>query len=430
MRVSRRSFLKSASVALAAGMVPCERALPTRTKRAFDIRYPNPGRLVVVTHEGVVGVNDSVNETYVRQMLDEGLMQFTGLSNPVEALESFFPGLSTSTKIAIKPNLIWGSIHTRIELVRALLRRLTAMLNGTFPAENIYFYENQSFPGAGYTTESIGYPVHLVEDCYFPDLGWYIFCDGKDRPYSKTLHDCDYLINMPLLKDHGATDFTFAMKNHLGTVNPLGKLGVCSNIKALLDINASDVVSNKQRLIILDALFCIYEGGPGGTAQERPSSIFIAQDPVTLEYTGRKWVNAYRQAAGFPAKPGSYIETAAGEPYSMGVADPDHMTIITRSITGVSRPLPEPCRFTLSEGYPNPFRGATQVSLELERASTVLLSVHDVSGREIAILAREMLSPGFHVFEWRPGNLPSGVYLLRAVIEGHHAMRKLVFITP
>ena len=429
MKASRRSFLRTASVALAAGMVPFERALPSRLKETADYRYPNPGRLVVVTHEGVIGQSDTVNEAYVRQMLDEGLMQFTGLPNPVEALESFFPGLTTSTKIAIKPNLIWGSIHTRIELVRALLRRLTAMLNGRFPAENIFFYENQSFPGAGYTTETIGYPVHLVEDCYFPDLGWYIFCDGKDRPYSKTLHDCDYLINMPLLKDHASTDFTFAMKNHFGSVNPQGPLGVCSNIKALLDINASDVVASKQRLIILDALFCIYEGGPGGTAQERPSSIFIAQDPVTLEYTGRKWVNAYREAAGFPAKPGSYIETAAGEPYSMGIADPDRMTIITRSITGVESPLPEPSRFTLSEGYPNPFRSSTQVSLELEHASSVSLVVHDVSGRVITTLTREMLSPGFHVFDWRPGNLPSGVYLLRAVIDGHHALRKLVFIS-
>ena len=174
--------------------------------------------------------------TTTQHMFDEGVMRFTGItSSPADALASLFPGLTKTSKIAIKPSLLNGTVPTRKELVKAVIVRLVQMLGG-FPATNLTLHERHDMPSLGYTKAYFGQQVGILTDTAFPDLGYTILCDGKRRPYSKTLHDSDFLINMPVLKDHFCEmDFTLAFKNHMGTVNPGGPLGICSNKKAVLD---------------------------------------------------------------------------------------------------------------------------------------------------------------------------------------------------
>jgi uncharacterized protein (DUF362 family) len=420
-----KGAIASATVACVPG--PIFSQLPVTPPSPTAYKYPNPGKIVVATHSGAVTGLNKVNESIVQSMLDQCIMESTGItSSPADALASFFPNLTKNTKIAIKPNLINSSVPTRKELVKAVLKRLTEMLGG-FPAANIYMYDNQSFSGSGYTTAYFGQAVNLVQDGSFPDLGYYIFCDGKSRPYSKTLHDCDYLINMPVMKDHYCgMNFTLAFKNHMGTVNPGGALGICSNQKAALDITADAVMVAKQKLIIQDGLYAVLDGGPGGAPGATPCMITLSQDPVTSDYYARKTINEYRKSKGYAEKLGSYIEQASVAPYSIGVANPAEMNIKRLDLTTEASKAPIASDWTLSECYPNPFNGTTAFNLELQLPAGIHLAVHDTAGKEIALLFTGEMAQGFHSFEWNgTGHVP-GIYYLTLQIHGQSTVRKMV----
>jgi uncharacterized protein (DUF362 family) len=335
-RHSRRSFLKSGSAlaglaSLGPSSLLAHDTQPEAPRAPLVYRYPNPGKVVVVEHPGaVLGVNN-VDAAVVQFMFDEGIKRLTGItSSPAEALASVFPGLTTSKKIAIKPNFLNSTVPTRKELTKAVITRLVQMLGG-FPASNITVYERHTFSSVGYTTSYFGQAVNLVYDATFPNLGYTIHCNGVDRPYSKSLHDADYLINMPVAKDHfcsSAFGFTLAFKNHMGTLNPGGSVGVHCDKTAMLDVMADNVMTSKQRLIVLDALYAIYNGGPSGSPQSMPKKIYISQDPVTIDAQGRLLLNGLRTQNNLSTKSGSYIDEAAASPYNIGIADPALMTVI------------------------------------------------------------------------------------------------------
>lgn len=335
---SRRSFLKKSTVLAGLSAIPAPLAragdalAPETTAPRRTYAYPNAGRIVIVEHTAAVLGYNNVDEGAVQYMFDQGIMQLAGVyTSPAAALASFFPGLTTSKKIALKPNFLNSIVPTRKELAKAVINRLVQMLGG-FPASNITIYERHSFSGVGYTTSYFGHNVNLVRDSSFPNLGYTIYCDGKARPYSASLHNADYLINMPVLKDHSCSsslNLTLAFKNHMGTVDPGGSLGIHCNKNAILDIMASSVMTTKQRLVILDALYAVYNGGPGGNPQATPQKILLSQDPVAIDAQGRILINNLRSANGLSAKNATYIDQAAASPYNLGIADPAQMQIIS-----------------------------------------------------------------------------------------------------
>jgi uncharacterized protein (DUF362 family) len=338
--LSRRFFLKAGSTLAGLSFLPAPlrsavSVAETPPEEVQTLAYPNPGRIVIVEHpKAVLGFNN-VDENAAQYMFDQGIMQLAGIyTTPAAALASFFPGLTKTKKIAIKPNFLNSVVPTRKELMKAVLNRLVEMLGG-FPAANITIFERHSFSGVGYTTSYFGHSVNLVRDSTFPNLGYTIHCDGKDRPYSKSLYDADYLINMPVLKDHSCSsslNLTLAFKNHMGTVNPGGSLGIHCNKDAVLDIMASSVMTTKQRLVILDALYAVYNGGPGGNPQATPQKILLSQDPVAIDAQGRILINNLRVANSLSPKNATYIDQAAVSPYNLGIADPLKMQIINVSL--------------------------------------------------------------------------------------------------
>jgi hypothetical protein len=77
----------------------------------------------------------------------------------------------------------------------------------------------------------------------------------------------------------------------------------------------------------------------------------------------------------------------------------------------------------LQAGRPNPFGVSTTFSYALPRQGDVRLSIHDVSGREVAVIEEGSRSAGIHTVTWygrdRSGRaVPSGVYFLRAILPG------------
>jgi hypothetical protein len=72
-----------------------------------------------------------------------------------------------------------------------------------------------------------------------------------------------------------------------------------------------------------------------------------------------------------------------------------------------------PPRTMLTPAWPNPFTTETNLSYELGTAGTVRLSVHDMLGRQVALLAEGWRVAGRHTLAFRAHDLASGMYLVR-----------------
>jgi len=80
---------------------------------------------------------------------------------------------------------------------------------------------------------------------------------------------------------------------------------------------------------------------------------------------------------------------------------------------------------TLAPPAPNPARGAVMVRYGLPVETRVRVSVADVQGREVAVLADGVRPAGWHEARWN-GVGPPGVYFVRVDGQGRRLVRRLV----
>ncbi|MEM1041271.1 MAG: T9SS type A sorting domain-containing protein [Bacteroidota bacterium] len=84
--------------------------------------------------------------------------------------------------------------------------------------------------------------------------------------------------------------------------------------------------------------------------------------------------------------------------------------------------------FGLAPVYPNPVREAATVEFALSEAGTVRLTVYDLLGREVAVLADGTLDAGFHTATLGGAGLPSGTYLVRLSAAGQVETQRVTVV--
>jgi len=88
--------------------------------------------------------------------------------------------------------------------------------------------------------------------------------------------------------------------------------------------------------------------------------------------------------------------------------------------------------FALEPVVPNPAHGATRVRFAVPVETPVRVSVLDVMGREVAVIAEGAFRPGRHDLAWdgasRSGPLPSGIYFVRMRAPGFSAVRRVALV--
>ncbi len=82
----------------------------------------------------------------------------------------------------------------------------------------------------------------------------------------------------------------------------------------------------------------------------------------------------------------------------------------------------------LSQNYPNPFNPSTSIRYSIPRSSVVSLEVFDVLGRRLAILVDQTQDAGWHEVNFLSGNLGSGTYLYRLVVDGQSFSRPMLLL--
>ena len=95
-------------------------------------------------------------------------------------------------------------------------------------------------------------------------------------------------------------------------------------------------------------------------------------------------------------------------------------------ITGNHNEIPQ--SFTLEQNYPNPFNPVTTIRFSVPEYTNVKLTVYDILGKEVSVLANEKLSPGSYEIDFNAENIPSGVYFYRLQAGNYIETRKMILM--
>jgi uncharacterized protein (DUF362 family) len=159
------------------------------------------------------------------------------------------------------------------------------------------------------------------------------------RRLTDVVIDAAYLINMPIMKEHGITGVTLGFKNHFGSINKIIRLGEDNlhyyinpddshynpNYSPLLDIYTNPHILNKTILTVGDGLFGVL--GNTNVAPTRwqsfgnraPNSLFFSTDPVAIDCVMLDIIDS--EPVGHPLRNGAqdYLKLAAN--LGLGIFD-------------------------------------------------------------------------------------------------------------
>jgi len=99
---------------------------------------------------------------------------------------------------------------------------------------------------------------------------------------------------------------------------------------------------------------------------------------------------------------------------------------IERDVKGSKPVVPH-----LGQNFPNPFNAVTSVGYYLPEAAHVKLTIHDVIGRQMALLVDEEQSAGIHTVKYfasddMANELPTGIYFCKLTVGDHAQTRKMI----
>jgi hypothetical protein len=192
------------------------------------------------------------------------------------------------------------------------------------------------------------------------------------------------------------------------------------------DISGAQRLQNGNTLIDYGTLGTFFEVTPAGlvvwkyinpTTTSGPlcQGDSIPHDPTHPDETLNAVFRVYRYPPDYPAftgkdlTPGGYIEC-----YPEGIKENE---------------AKNSSAFRLDQNYPNPVNTSTVISFQLYVSSPVTLTVYDIFGREISVLANETMTPGNYQRKFDAYDLQGGIYFY-TLTAGNNAETKRMTIIP
>lgn len=93
-----------------------------------------------------------------------------------------------------------------------------------------------------------------------------------------------------------------------------------------------------------------------------------------------------------------------------------------------SAPPAIPTTFALHQNYPNPFNASTTIAYDVPVRAEVRLTLHDLLGREVAVLREGLHEPDFYTVNVDGSRWTSGVYFVRMKTPQGVLVRKIVLV--
>jgi uncharacterized protein (DUF362 family) len=265
------------------------------------------------------------------KLLDRVIQATCDRDNPVEAWRRVVrPG----EVVGLKVNCLAGKgISTNVPLVEAICERLQQA-----GIRDIVIWDrlNSDLERARFHVKERGGPIRCFGNDalgYESELSAY---GSVGSLLSRTLTEvCDAVISLPVLKDHGITGVTMALKNVFGAIHNPNKYHLDVGNPYIPDVNMLSPIRAKFRLHICDAFTAQYEGGPSFMPQWTwPfNGLLVARDPVALDYTGWQIIERQRAAKGMKSlkamkREPVYIATAADAAHRLGTNDPGRIEVV------------------------------------------------------------------------------------------------------
>jgi uncharacterized protein (DUF362 family) len=258
------------------------------------------GKVVIVKRPEVFTSPGNVSPEVAYRMLSDGICRLTGHKTPASAWSSLF---SPSEKIGIKVNALGGRrICTHTELTYAVVKHLTEC---GIPAQNIIIWDRltRELKKAGYGIQRGGRSVRCfgTDD----DYGFLPESSGSiGSCFSRILtRKCDAIISIPVLKDHDLAGVSLNLKNFYGAIHNPNKYHDNGCDPFIADLNCHPHIKNKLRLVIIDGLMGLYNGGPAFKPQWAwpYSGLLLSQDPVAVDLIGTEIIEKKRKSKGLPS---------------------------------------------------------------------------------------------------------------------------------
>jgi hypothetical protein len=262
---------------------------------------PYPGRVIAVKSEKSVDVETSAaSDEVVREMMARGMCALTGKKTALEAWRQF---VVPADVVGIKVNCgghPW--CVSAYEIVGEIVRQLGA---AGVPPTQVYVYErfqNQ--------LDEVNYAPHLPEgvtivaaetanrraDNRGYDPATYVEADlfGEEDTRSNMMklvsQKLTKIINVPNMKDHGATGATGCLKNiaygsfsNVARTHYRGKSHTYSFVGTLASV---EPLRSRTVLQIMDGLRGVWHGGPFARTRKYvfyPKQILFGTDPVAID---------------------------------------------------------------------------------------------------------------------------------------------------
>jgi uncharacterized protein (DUF362 family) len=283
-----------------------------------------PGRVVAVERSGVVTAG-KYDRAGVKAMLDRGMMELTGAPSAAEAWRSFFePG----DVVGVKLNPVGRPfVISAPEVVQEII---SGLRSAGVQAKNIVAYDRyrREFLQAGFDkwlpegVRWVGatdqtHPLQLDMEGYdrdqYVEMPLVLPAADPSNPHHRRSYlakwittDVNKVVNLCLLKHHQSAGVTLALKNlSHGLVNNVSRshsspsLNTCGTF--IPNIVDHPIIRQKVVLNILDGVLGAYHGGPGRRVEKyvwNHNTMYFATDPVALDKTGWKVLDARRAEAG------------------------------------------------------------------------------------------------------------------------------------
>jgi len=320
---SRREFLRAAAVA--AGGVAASSALGDAALQALAAgsQQVQRSRVVLARSPRLLDERRRIDRKAAAALVDASVRALTDQKDARESWRSLF---DPKDVVGIKVNCLGkGALSSQVELVESIVSGLRSV-----GVERIVVWDrmDEELKAAGFAVRTVGGPYA----CYGTNhqgVGYHprLLMHGEiGSLFSRILvEQCTALVNVPVLKDHDLAGVTVAMKNNFGAIHNPNKYHFEPLHRALADLNTTDVIRRKTKLIACDASRIVYNGGPGFKPQWTSwhGGLLMSRDPVATDAVAWREIERLRAAKGLPTlaeakRPPRYIELASQAPRRLG----------------------------------------------------------------------------------------------------------------
>lgn len=321
MGIGRRDFLESAFAGAVAAVSQSKSSAARITN--LGIPGPYPGRVIAVEHSGCI-VSDVYQAQPVRQMVERGMTTLTGAPTAQDAWRSLF---SKGDVVGLKVCPVGGrSLCSDPSVLHAVMDGLNQA--GVSDSSIVVFnrYREEAVecgidkwlrPGNRFAAASPRYDDRQLDmggydENHFMELAIVKPGDDPNNPRSRRSYvakivttQVNKVINLPVLKHHQSAGVTITLKNMShGFVNNVNRSHITPTANAcgifIPSVVSLPIIRQRVVLHIVDAVRASYHGGPPGKRQFmwEPKTMYFGTDPVALDKTGLKVIDAKRQQVG------------------------------------------------------------------------------------------------------------------------------------